>query len=220
LVIDDGSSDRSGRILDELASQDERLEVHHQENIGLTKSLNRGLALAKAPIVARHDADDISLPQRLQRQWLFFRSHPKHVVVGCCYDKIDASGQLLKTYRTRSSDFGIRLSLLDQNAIPHTGALFRTEPVMALGGYDEALTTAQDYDLWCRLGDRGKLANLPEVLVQRRIHAEQIGVQRRQDQLACRDDIRLAHRRRVADARVVGARSWYLRRRARAKLGD
>jgi hypothetical protein len=87
-----------------------------------------------------------------------------------------------------------------------------------LHGYDEALATAQDYDLWCRLATRGKLANLPDVLLQRRVHAEQVGARKKEEQLASRDAIRERYRRQAASSEGSGPKGWYLRWRARRKV--
>ena len=136
ILIDDGSNDGSSAIVDRLAAADSRLRVIHQDNVGLTKSLNRGLALARGEFVARHDADDVSLPERLRVQWNFLTDHPAYSVVGCWYDRVDATGRVIKRVRTRKSDFRIRLRLLDGNPIPHPGALLRLADVRRCGGYE------------------------------------------------------------------------------------
>lgn len=217
VVIDDGSTDGSSAIVDALAEQDGRVVLIRQENVGLTRSLNRGLGRARGELVARHDADDISLPERLQVQWDYMKSHPGCAVVGSRYEKIDDAGKVIKIARPSSSDFPIRKRLLDKNAIPHPGAMFRRALVESVGGYDETLSAAQDYDLWCRLSAHGSLHNIPRVLFRRRVHEAQVGISRKREQEDCRNRIRDQYRRRVAEGSVRGPVEWYLRFLARKR---
>ncbi len=95
ICLNDGSTDTSGKILEELALSNPRMRVIHQENQGVTATLNRGLSLAVAPLVARMDADDISMPDRLAKQLAFLGDHPNHVAVGGAILKIDTDADRL-----------------------------------------------------------------------------------------------------------------------------
>jgi glycosyltransferase involved in cell wall biosynthesis len=90
LIVNDGSSDESGDIIDRYAAGDRRIRAFHQPNLGLIASLNRMLAEARAPLIARMDDDDIALPARFERQLAFLAAHPDHGVVGTWSRCIDS----------------------------------------------------------------------------------------------------------------------------------
>ena len=200
ILIDDGSTDETPELVDRAARDDPRVVAIHQANLGLTRALNVGLGRARGEIVARQDADDVSLPHRLADQVAFLDRHPGHLVVGCRYLRVDERGAVLGRSRVPCTDLGIKIRLLRANAIAHSTATFRRREVLEAGGYDEGLTVAQDYDLWCRLALRGRLANLPEVGLRRREHAAAIGSTHAEAQVEARDAIRV----RYCDA-VLGA---------------
>jgi glycosyltransferase involved in cell wall biosynthesis len=174
LIVDDGSSDESSAIIASCA--DPRVvRIRNATNIGLTKSLNIGLAAARGDLVARQDADDRSYPDRLARQVAFLDAHPEIAVVGAQARIIDAAGRrLARDERKPLSAQSIRFALLFSNPIVHTSAMFRREPVVKLGGYDERFVTSQDVELWSRLAEQYPLANLAERLVDLRVHAQSV----------------------------------------------
>ena len=223
LVIDDGSTDGTPALLEAICRDEPRLRVVRQDNAGLTVSLNRGLALARGDVIARQDADDVSLPHRLAGQVAWLEAHPETLVVGCRYGRTDAQGRVFGAGAVPVTDLGIRLALLDHNAIPHSGATFRRRPVLDAGGYDETLRTAQDYDLWCRLALTGGLRNLRRVALHRREHGGRVGATQQADQLANRDAIAARYRAAILDGqgprglagRMLRAAAWWKRRRAR-----
>ncbi|MBN2192258.1 MAG: glycosyltransferase family 2 protein [Polyangiaceae bacterium] len=202
ILIDDGSTDDSPTVLDALGREDPRAVVIHQANVGLTRALNIGLRLATGEYVVRQDADDLSLPRRIEAQVAHLERHPRCVVVGCRYLKIDDTGEVQGHGRPPLSDLGIKLRLLDRNALAHSAATYRRRPVLDLGGYDAGFRTAQDYDLWCRLATIGKLRNLRQPLLLRREHPRRIGVRLAADQQESRVIIRERYRRDVLAGRV------------------
>jgi glycosyltransferase involved in cell wall biosynthesis len=218
ILINDGSTDETPALLDQAAAEDSRIVVIHQQHLGLTRALNVGLATARAKYVARQDADDLSLPHRLARQLEFLDHHPAHVVVGARYLKIDEEGRVLGRSQPPATDFGIRLRLLNRNAVAHSSAIFQREPVLELGGYDESLPVAQDYDLWCRVAERGKLANLRTIALKRRQHSDQIGVRSAARQLQIRDRVRLRYCKQVLAQTPTGLRGRLLRAAAWLEL--
>jgi glycosyltransferase involved in cell wall biosynthesis len=173
LVLDDGSTDATPEIL--RAIRDPRLRVvTHPLNIGLVPTLNEGLALARGELVARQDHDDLSQPERLQRQVDFFRAHPDHVLVGTEAVQTDAQGRkAFRLLRPETSE-SIRWYLCFDNAFIHSSVMFRRDIVwQEFGGYAPSLHS-EDYALWSRLARSRPTANLAEPLVFYREHGSSV----------------------------------------------
>ena len=174
IVIDDGSTDGSVRQL--AFEKDSRLRlVRNESNLGLVKTRNLGIELARAPLLAVLDSDDIAKPNRLQLQVERFESDPDLVLLGSCADVIDGAGQVRGSIDTRAySDPEIRQSMLRVNRFIQSSIMFRTEPVRNLGGYPSGIPIAEDYALWLKVIAAHKVGNLRERLVQYRVHGAQI----------------------------------------------
>jgi len=185
LVIDDGSTDRTAEILARYASLDGRMRVLRHENKGRAVSLNIGIKLATAGYIARMDADDIALPDRLQAQVEFMERHPEVGLLGGAVELINTQGQVLRIVRPPLEDSEIRSLMLDNNPIWHPTVVMRKEVVLASGGYRKALLDADDYELWLRMSERSRLANLGEPVLQYRIHADQVSVRNLRHQVMC-----------------------------------
>jgi glycosyltransferase involved in cell wall biosynthesis/radical SAM superfamily enzyme YgiQ (UPF0313 family)/MoaA/NifB/PqqE/SkfB family radical SAM enzyme/spore maturation protein CgeB len=163
IVVDDASTDRTADIL--LQMKDARTFIYrNSENKGLTKSLNIGLKLCRGEYVARMDADDISLPQRFEKQIEFLEKNPKCLVVGSWCAKIDGDGAIRSYWRLPIEYEDIREQLPMYNRIAHGTAMMRRSALLQMDGYDERYEYAQDYDLWLRLCEVGELRNLGEYL--------------------------------------------------------
>jgi glycosyltransferase involved in cell wall biosynthesis len=193
LVIDDGSSDGTAEYLTAVAGEDPRVRVlRNERNIGLTRSLNLGLASARGRLVARMDADDVSAPERLERQVAFLERHPDVGLVGSSRTLIDEQGTTLGYARAVPDDLGIRWKCLLGNPFAHPSVLIRREVLIRHGlSYNESHRTAQDYELWPRVLRHVKGANLEEPLLRYRLRQ---GVSRtsRADQLRNHDAIALS----------------------------
>jgi len=176
VVLDDGSTDATPALLSGVA--DQRLRVERRPRGGLTRSLNVALGLARAPIVARLDADDVALPERLARQVAFLDAHPDVGVLGSAAREVDAEGREVRVVRPPSDDAALRRALIRSNPMVHSTVAMRRHAVEAVGGYDERFAVAQDYDLWIRLAGVTRLANLAEPLVVRRLLPGRISVAR------------------------------------------
>jgi glycosyltransferase involved in cell wall biosynthesis len=172
LIVDDASTDTTPQILRELAAQDARIRIiTNPMNLGLTKSLNIALrlaSLAQDGFTARMDADDIALPTRLENQVDFLESHSDIGVVGTAYEFVDAQNRVVGQKHPPTTDDEIRRSLIRFNPFLHSSVMIRKTLLDEVNGYDESFRRAQDYDLWMRLAPLTKLANLPEVLMQKR----------------------------------------------------
>lgn len=169
LVIDDGSSDRTASIATRHAAEDPRVVLVRNPASGLVSALNFGLEKARAPLVARMDADDIALPQRFERQVARMRAEPDLSVLGTGYFRIDAEGGRTGSVVPPVEPVDVARALDRVNAIAHPTVVMRRDAVEAAGGYREAYLRAEDYDLWLRLAERGKLANLSDPLIEYRI---------------------------------------------------
>lgn len=202
LIVDDGSTDRSPQILQSCAAKDDRIRIIRQANQGVTRSLNTLIQKAKGEFLARMDADDISCPTRFAQQVQFLQQHPEVVCVGGCYDFIDEAGRVLMHHQTATTDAEIQqLALTGNTPINHPSAMMRRSAVVLVGGYDPSFKSAQDLDLWLKLGEVGKLANLPETVLLYRQHAQSASEQKQLEQTANR---RLACERAWKRRRIEG----------------
>lgn len=173
VIVDDGSTDRCGELLEEFAAADSRIRLLRRPNTGYLRALNEGLTLCGGEFVARLDADDVALPQRFERQVGYLREHPECLAVGCSMLRIDADGDLICAEPMPPTHEEIEARLLaGLGALPHPGAMIRREALAAAGGYREEYYGVEDHDLWLRLAERGRLANLPEPLIKFRTHPE------------------------------------------------
>jgi glycosyltransferase involved in cell wall biosynthesis len=170
VIVDDGSTDASANIVRSFS--DSRIVfVQNDRNLGLTKSLNRGLALARSAVVARQDADDISLPHRLARQKQYLEAHPDVSLVGSGYETIDGSGRSSPAAALPQASDEIRWALLFYCPLVHGAVTARKTALESVGGYNEGYHYAQDYELWTRMAPAHCMVNLDEVLVKYRLSA-------------------------------------------------
>jgi glycosyltransferase involved in cell wall biosynthesis len=174
VIVDDASTDNTPRLLESLAGKDSRIvRLRNEANCGLAGALNRGLAICRAPLIARADADDVFVPDRLQKQVSFMQAHPNVGVLGAAVEFIDEHGlpreDRLNHFLTTPEDLRFHTHL--GCCFWHTVVMFRSELVRSVGGYDEKLIPwGEDHDLWARLLDKTSFANLPDVLAKQRLH--------------------------------------------------
>jgi glycosyltransferase involved in cell wall biosynthesis len=148
VVIDDGSTDETAAAVGAFA--DARIQAVRMQASGLAAALNRGIALAGAPLVARQDADDLSFPTRLERQLQFMGAHPDVAVLGCPWIELDRGGEPVAP-RVPFVAGPLNDVLPRFNPLTHSSVIFRRDVVLRHGGYDDRLSFSQDYDLWLRL---------------------------------------------------------------------
>ena len=164
LIVDDGSTDGTAEKLERVAEQDSRIHVLSPGRVGFSRALNFGLARAKGEYIARQDFDDISYPQRLERQVAFLDSHPKVGLVGTHY-VIEDENRRERYVRRWPVDHESLVRAMSK-AIPfaHTLVMLRKEALVAAGGIAE-VETITDLKTWIRVAQLGwELANVPEVL--------------------------------------------------------
>jgi hypothetical protein len=183
IIINDGSTDGSKEMLEQFADQDDRIRLFHQKNRGLTPSLNRGLSEAQGAYVARMDGDDVSRPNRLEKQVRFLDSNPGIGIVGSWVDQMDADGESNGEWHLPTDPDLIAWELLFHNCLCHPSVMMRHSLLEELGGYANWAAQAQDYELWTRAVFESRLANLPEKLHRLRRHGDSITETKRADQL-------------------------------------
>lgn len=184
IIIDDCSSDDSWSILCDYAIRDCRIKLlRNPQNMGLTKSLNRGLNLAQGQYIARQDADDISMLNRFEKQFTWLTQHTETTLVSSEIQRIKPDGTFGNVSNRACLSELLPWNLLFHNHLGgHSQVMFRRQPVLDLGGYNEAYQYSQDYELWCRLAHAGKIAILPEVLLHQRFHNTSISSIKRAEQ--------------------------------------
>lgn len=166
LIINDGSTDKSKTIIE--SYKDSRIRLVNQPNHGLVYTLNKGIDLAEGKYIARMDADDASLPNRLERQVDFLEVNTEVALLGTAYDVVDEEGAKLYTFKPILDDSTIRLDFLLRNPFGHGTTMFRKEVVQKLGGYAN-LRYTEDYELWWRIASKHKLANIQDILYKWRV---------------------------------------------------
>ncbi|MGC4100699.1 glycosyltransferase family 2 protein [Ferruginibacter sp.] len=175
LIINDGSADNTVEVINSFT--DERIRIIHQTNQGVAAALNIGLLNAKAELIARFDADDICLPDRLEKQLEFFLSHPAHVLVGSDADYVDMNGAFI--YRqpfAAYDDESIRQLPASVCPFSHVTVLYKKEAAIKAGMYDINAHSFEDHLLWHKIMQLGRVAIIPEVLVRVRFNPESVTI--------------------------------------------
>lgn len=182
IAVDDGSTDASPQIL--ASFDDPRVRVLRQPaNRGHPAALNRGWRAARAPLIARLDADDVAEPQRLERQVAAMRDRPELDVLGTWTTEIDEDGRTIGRFTFPPSEPLIRWAMTVTNVVYHPSVIMRRTTLEALGGYDESVECADDYDLFTRvLMGGGRVGVLPERLLRYRRTPGQISHSRVEQQ--------------------------------------
>jgi glycosyltransferase involved in cell wall biosynthesis len=226
IVVDDGSTDETPDLVG--AVRDSRIRYLPLEHMGISRSLNRGLEAAAAPVVAIQDADDWSLRERLERELAVLDRWPDVAVVGARMREVDALGRELRP-RTAFAAGEVNRTLMRFNPIPNSCAAFRREAALAVGGYDPRYLYAMEYDLWLRIADRHLIFNLDELLAVRRMGGSNVAARNERAQIRETLEIRastLRRRRALAGAGglVLPAISYLtplpLKRALRRRLGQ
>lgn len=166
IIINDGSSDNCFDLLLEYQKSNNQILIIEQKNIGLTKSLNRGIKLARGKYIARQDADDKSFPKRLEKQVQFLEANTDYFLVGAVYNIIDENSNIIgkPEIPVPIENHEIKASINKYNPFIHSLVMFRKNTSSIDYFYDTSYKYSQDYELWLRILKHHNAYNLPEVL--------------------------------------------------------
>lgn len=172
ILIDDGSTDGTRQILAPYIQQ-KKIQYVFQVPSGVSAARNRGISLARAPLVAFLDSDDLFLPTKLDKQMKLFVQHPKLGFVHCSFSKFEEQGKELGLRDTSRFSGWIYPGMLQEWSVlmAMPCMLMRTEVVREVGGFDESMVWAEDLDLWRRIAWRYAVDMVPEPLVRVRVHS-------------------------------------------------
>ncbi len=182
IIIDDGSTDNSKEICKNLSEKDERIIFIDNLHRGLTISLNKALEIAKGKFIARQDADDVSLPERFEKQVSWFLKNEKRVLCGTNCKILKKNNVYKNNKSLKFTNSGITKKLKYSNCFVHSSTMFLRNSAQILGNYDENLEFAQDYDLWWKLTTLGEVGNLKEKLLVLRNREDSISVKNKNNQ--------------------------------------
>lgn len=175
LIVDDGSSDDTRQVIARFP--DTRIRLLEQENRGISASLNAGLQASRGYYIARFDADDICLPQRLGRQVAFLDANPSYVLVGSDAEYILENGEHLFNFRCMAfSHTEIQEKLYHSCPFIHSSVMYRKKEVLEAGGYSLLAHNFEDYLLWVKLIQAGRFQNLPETLIKVRFNPSSVTI--------------------------------------------
>lgn len=189
IIVNDASTDKTADILKAYSFRDPRIKIiTNKTNLGLTKSLNIGIKESTGEYIARMDSDDISLPERIEKQVKFLDENKDHGVVGALVYAIDETGKRIDGFKNWIHEIDnktIQKKLIKRNVVVHPLAVVRKSTLDLVGGYDESFRYAQDYDLWFRIAMISKIHNLPEFLMNYRMSNSSITTSKNKHQAQC-----------------------------------
>ncbi len=192
VLIDNGSRDTTPRIIAEWSRREPRLRSFRLERPGLARSLIAAASVARAPLLARLDADDVAAPERLGEQHAAMANRPGLGLLGSSVELIDGEGRKIGEWQMAVTDAELRHFLRSRNPFVHSAIMMRRDAYERAGGYREGLSICEDFDLWCRMAEVTELGNLDRALVSYRIHGAAMSV---------RQPVRMA----LADACIIAA---------------
>jgi len=177
VIVDDGSTDDTSKILEHYKNKDSRIKtITHTTRMGQSKARNEGINNSSGEYIAILDADDISLPYRLEEQVKFMESHKEIGLVGSAAYEIDEKGNILGVIPVIECNKDIQKELLVRNCFVHSSIMFRREIFRKIGGYREEFIVAEDYDFILRIAENYKVHNLKRILVKRRVNLQGISI--------------------------------------------
>jgi glycosyltransferase involved in cell wall biosynthesis len=164
LILDDGSTDRSSSIISEY--DDPRIRIFSHANRGLAATLNRGIELAAGEYIARQDQDDISMPERFEKQISFLENNPRVGMVGTWARIFEGLGETSRAHKHPAENYLLKFDLMFNNPFVHSSVMIRKKALGQVGGYstDKWRQPPEDYELWSRIARISDVANIPEFL--------------------------------------------------------
>jgi len=175
LIVNDGSTDETVKIIKSF--NDSRIILINQDNKGIASALNLGLSYAKAPYIARFDADDVCSPNRLKIQYDFITAYPEYSVIGSAADYIDADGHFIFTHHPYGH-LNEEIQQLKYSICPfiHSSVFYKKEIIINNGGYNEHAYTYEDHFLWVNILKKEKACNLSQALIKVRLNPESLTI--------------------------------------------
>ncbi len=211
IVLDDGSTDRSLSILNRYAATDSRIRLHARSHRGHIAAYDELLHMARGRYIARMDADDIAMPDRLCVEVEYLDAHPECVCVGGAYDLVDERGRMLiRRFESGMGDKSVQAELLSGNTVLcQPTSMFRREILAKIGYCDLTRTLIEDLDMFLKMGELGELVILPHVVLRYREHQKSVSAVSHQSQIA---EMRLScedawQRRGITDGKFVN-KGW------------
>jgi glycosyltransferase involved in cell wall biosynthesis len=175
LIINDGSTDDTAKVV--LSYEDPRIVLINKEHGGIAAALNTGLRLSETPYIARFDADDICMPQRLETQLNFLRDHPDYALVGSDAEYILENGEFLFGFKCIAhSNDEVQKNLYVYCPFIHSSVMYKRDEVILVGGYNVHAHNFEDYLLWINLAKTGKMQNLREPLIKVRFNPASVTI--------------------------------------------
>jgi len=167
IIVNDGSTDGSAELLSTFT--DSRIRVLHQSNAGVSAALNKALEYCSGPYIARLDADDVSLPERLQKEVDFLSCNPQYGLLGAAAEKIDQYGNPLGFHRHPLSNMRLQYGLIWDCYFVSSTVMFRRECLQKVGRFYTGTDLFDDYSMWSSIAANYQVANLPDVLLKYRV---------------------------------------------------
>lgn len=171
IIVDDGSTDNTLNVLNRL--KDDRIRVIKRHHAGRVPSLNHALKKVRSGLMANLDADDICMPDRLEKQYDFFKKHPSLGLIGSYAIEVDEYNNTEKEIRLPTKNEAIRKSFAYCCPFIHSSVMYKKSVIDNIGFYDDRLPHSEDLDLWIRIASKYPVANLPTPLIKKRIHPRQ-----------------------------------------------
>lgn len=169
VIINDGSTDDTSRILDEYAEKDSRIRIYHQDTRGVCVSLNKAIGVAKGNYIARQDSDDISSPRRLEIEYNYLQENTDIDLVGTYATIIDEKDNFVKSLQFPTDKLELKEYIKKKNPFVAGSVLMRKECLVSSGLFREQFLLGQHVDLWCRIAEKHNIANIPQFLYQYRL---------------------------------------------------
>jgi glycosyltransferase involved in cell wall biosynthesis len=183
IIVDDGSTDETPSKLEGYEKLDTRVRVYRQEKEGMIAALNRGCRLARGDYIARMDADDISLPRRIETQREFLKGHPEIGIVGTWVSRMDEKGAIIGESRPSPNPRVLKWEHFFGICVIHPTVLMRRQILEELGFYSTDAVHAEDRDLWLRASAITEFSNIPEILFNYRVWRKSTSKLRRREYL-------------------------------------
>jgi hypothetical protein len=186
IIVDYGSSDGSKTIVRDYAARDNRIMFHEIPACVLPEARNAGCIRARGRYIAVMDGDDISLPDRLQREVNYMEDHPHVALLGGAVEWMNSAGRLFHIHRHPTDYSEIQKGLLAGGVFWHPTMIMRKEAFVSVGGYRPVMVCAHDYDLTVRIAEKFECANLNEVVLKYRFHSSQLSADKQLQQTLCK----------------------------------